>query len=49
MVMDPLEAINGVAAGIQGGLQYLQNNAWAMMFLFIVGYVIKTNGTSLKS
>ena len=43
-MVGPLDAINGVAAIIFLGTSYAQNNAWTILLLLAVGYVVKTKG-----
>lgn len=40
-----MDAINHGAAAINSGITYLQSNAWAILFLIGVGYIVKTKGT----
>jgi hypothetical protein len=48
-MVGPLDAINGVAAIINLGIRYAQNNAWAILLLLAVGYVVKTKGMCVAS
>jgi len=40
--MDPFQAINGVASVVTTGIRYLQYNAWFIIMLLAVGYVVKS-------
>jgi hypothetical protein len=37
-----MDALNQVAAAINSALAYLQSNAWSILFLIGVGYLVKT-------
>jgi hypothetical protein len=39
-----MDALNHVAAAINSALAYLQSNAWYILFLIGVGYLVKTKG-----
>ena len=39
-----MDAVNTVADGINGLFAYLQANAWPILFLIGVGYVVKKHG-----